>query len=202
MAVCAFVLWSGATRSQSGEVDVFAHPGIVEDRVTGKPIRADVHAYASEKGRSISGACTYYEESVHATQSDFSGRFTLKVDRKLHSYVVSYCNNDYIPRSETTNSNEVDGAPVEGNPVTLFPNNVEEKAYVAALRSELTRTASELRYMSSAKPEYYRSALQELRADSSFVADSLRQALLGSADRNASPQVSQPPVPPSSIRIH
>jgi hypothetical protein len=169
----------------------------VIDRVTGKPIGADIHAYASVKGRTLSGGCATYDESVDATRSDFTGRFTLTVDRRLHSYVVSYCSNGYISRSDTANSNLTDGSRVDGDPVTLFPDNVDEKAYVAALRAEFSRSASELRYISSANPDYYKAALAQLSRDPSFVADPVQKGLLDGAGA-----VRLVPTPPSNLRVN
>jgi len=196
--VCALVLWPTTILSQSGRSDVFAHPGIVIDRVTSKPISADIHAYASAKGRTLSGGCAAYDESVDATRSDFTGRFTLTVDRRLHSYVISYCSNGYISRSDTANSNLTDGSRVDGDPVTLFPDNVDETAYVAALRAEFSRSASELRYIGSAKPDYYQAALARLAHDPSFVADPVQKGLLDGAGAVRPLAV---PAPPSNLRV-
>jgi hypothetical protein len=169
--------------SQSSSADEYSHSGVVRDRATGRPIEANVRAYASEKGRSNSGGCIAYEDNIHSTESDpVTGRFSVIVKRTLPSYVVTYCRNGYISRAETTNSNLADGTPVRGNPVALFPDSVNEKEYLAALRAELTRSASELRYMSRARPEHYSLAIKTLSADTSFTADPIQKQLLNSAD--------------------
>ena len=65
--------------------------------------------------------------------------------------------------------------------MTLFPENVDETAYVTALRAEFARTASELKYINTANPDYYQAALAQLARDPSFVADPVQKGLLDGA---------------------
>jgi hypothetical protein len=183
LAAGALALVPAVLHSQSSRADEFSHSGVVRDRATGKPIEANVRVYASEKGRSNSGGCIAYEDNIHATESDpTTGRFSVIVKRTLPSYVVTYCRNGYISRAETTNSNRADGTSVTGNPVALFPDSVNEEEYLAALRAELTRSASELRYISRARPEHFSLALKTLSADTSFMADPFQKRLLDNAN--------------------
>jgi hypothetical protein len=200
LAAGALALVPAVLHSQSGRADEYSHSGVVRDRATGKAIEANVRAYASEKGRTNSGSCIAYEDNIHSTESDpVTGHFSVIVKRTLPSYVITYCRNGYIPRAETTNSNLADGTPVRGDPVALFPDSVNEKEYVAALRAELTRSASELRYMSRARPEHYSLAIKTLSADTSFMADPFQKRLLD--DANALSDANRPR-PPAGFQVN
>lgn len=108
------------------EPQAFSHPGYVYefDRRAHPIPDVSVVAWPEAQAKSAldnSGCPVYGDTPLAATHSDQQGMVNLEVAKERKTFTAVYCNQRYIPRAETLQSNRIDKSPLEPIPITLIP---------------------------------------------------------------------------------
>lgn len=119
-AVLPIVFVLAAVPARAGAQDARIHTGTVVDAITGKPVAADVAAYAA-RDLGATGDCPQHREPIDRRTADAAGAFEIRVDAKYESFVAVYCADGYVAREQLANRNQDSGSRVVPDPVKLYP---------------------------------------------------------------------------------
>jgi hypothetical protein len=105
-----------------------SHPGDVVDAGTQTGIRADATAYGSDT-KEGDDACPQYKDQLDVTHSaPGTGDFHFEIDSQRRSYLATYCQGGYVPRTVRENDNAKNDTRVQPDPIQLYPNLATLKA--------------------------------------------------------------------------